>query len=95
MPTSLYGCGSHEQWVDALRRALDGDTANERCPCCRERDLQLRIVAASVDSVRGTIYFWCDRCLWGLIPNAGPVGHASRPVVDEEFEPPDYRVVQP
>ncbi len=94
-PTSVQGCGSHVQWLDALQRALGGEIANNPCPCCGECRLQLRIVAASADAARGTIYFWCDRCLWGLIPNAGPVSHAGGTVVDETFEPPDYRIVQP
>lgn len=96
MPISLHGCGSHDEWVNALRHALDaGDTANEECPCCRQRELQLRVAVASSASGRGTIYFWCDRCLSGLIPNAGPVDHSSSFVDKAEFDPPDYRVVHP
>lgn len=96
MSTALHGCGSHEEWLDVLQAILaSGSGARHHCPCCGAAQLQLRITVGNPQSTRGTAYFWCDRCLWGLIPNACPVDEQVTPFLTAELHPPDYRIVQP
>lgn len=95
--TSLHGCGSHQDWLDAFQAALAYGvrSVGHACPCCGASELQLRVTVTTPQSVRGTAHFWCDRCLWGLLPNACPIDEQLSPFFTSEFDPPDYRIVQP
>lgn len=86
-------CGSYEQWDDALTDVIEGRGAN--CPCCAAD--QLRLVVEDVQpSGRATVSFWCDRCLWGLMPNAVAAGRVARFAdPNQAVEVPNYRIVQP
>jgi hypothetical protein len=90
MPAS---CGSYEQWDDALTDVIEGRGAN--CPCCAADQLRL-VVDAVHPSGRATVSFWCDRCLWGLMPNAVAADRVTRFAgSDHDKVVPDYRIVQP
>jgi hypothetical protein len=87
------GCGSHEQWLDALAQVIEGRDA--KCPCCGADDLRLSAVVTHPNG-RATFSFWCDRCLWGLMPNAIAAERVARFIdADHAVTPPDYRIVQP
>lgn len=96
MVRAVYACGSHEEWLDAFQEAFarPSCTIDRACPCCKEPALQLRITVASSAADRGRVFFWCDRCLWGLMPNACAIDDHV-PLLAGEFEPPEYRIIEP
>jgi hypothetical protein len=91
---SLHGCGTHDQWLDALEQVIAGQ--QPRCPCCGAAALRLVVGYDGEGSGRATLNFWCDRCLWGLAPNAVDPARLSAFVRPRaEVEAPDYRIVSP
>ena len=91
---SLHGCGSHDEWLQALERCID--RLPVVCPCCTANELRLHAALTQPAVSRATISFWCDRCLWGLMPNAVASERVVTFIRDElAATPPDYRIVQP
>jgi hypothetical protein len=93
MMLALQGCGSHDDWLDALERYIADASAT--CPCCGSKDLRLHAVLTQPSGIRATVSFWCDRCLWGLMPNAIASERVSAFMGEQSATPPDYRIVQP
>jgi len=86
-------CGSHEQWLEVLAEVIAGRDA--KCPCCAADRLRLAVDATHPGG-RATVSFWCDRCLWGLMPNVVAADRVARfAAMERTVEVPDYRIVQP
>jgi hypothetical protein len=90
-----HGCGGIDGWHDAFEAALrSGETADIACPCCGVDSLRLEVLVRPASNSRGKAYFWCNRCMWGLTPNAC-AADPHLPIVNDEPDVPDYRIVQP
>jgi hypothetical protein len=90
-----HGCGGIDAWLDAFEAATNtGETSHIACPCCSSDSLRLEVLVRPADNSRGTAYFWCDRCMWGLTPNTC-AADPHLPIVHENPDVPDYRIVQP
>ena len=80
----------HEQWLDALADIIEGRGAS--CPCCGADELRLTATATG-SSGRATASFWCDGCLWGLMPNAIAADRVARFTAPDHEGVPNYRIV--
>lgn len=85
-----------ERWIQVFNVAHADPAAlgGLACPSCGDRALRLVYLISSLDDTTGIFAFWCDGCLNGLAPNAFRVPPKGALVLSDEFDLPDYTVVQ-
>lgn len=97
MTSSTYGEPGSEfaAWLDAyqLCSANQAGMPGVRCPRCSRTGLRLIYLVPDQDAESGTAVFWCDQCLFGLLPFRAPVPPDGARVLIGTEQVPDYSIV--
>lgn len=84
-----------ETWMDSFEAVYLHPELVTPCPNCSQEALRLIFLVDEPDDETATAAFWCDSCLWGLIPNRAVVAPAGVRVKRGTEEIPNYRIVPP
>ncbi|MDX6237281.1 MAG: hypothetical protein QOG10_2096 [Kribbellaceae bacterium] len=97
MRSSRYsGPGSeYAAWMDAFQDcyADPGGMAGVQCPHCARSDLRLIFIVPDQIAESGTAVFWCDHCLFGLMPARALLPSNGERVLAGKEEVPNYSIV--
>ena len=93
---SLVNRASFNEWLDSYQSAYRQPAllASQRCPNCDCQSLRLIFRVANEDDPRATAIFWCDSCMYGLLPMRCAAPDESVGTIRDELVP-NYRIVAP
>ena len=85
----------HDLWTEALEAATRDPlgVGSIPCPGCGARSLRIAFVVDRPEDTSGVVAFWCDSCLYGLVPHRGPAPADEPRIVRGTTGVPDYSLV--
>jgi hypothetical protein len=86
---------SYGDWMDAYQcsYADPRSIVARRCPSCGERQLKMIFIVKIEGAETGTVAFWCNSCLQGLMPTRAPIPRGGDKILEGLETVPNYSFV--